>query len=242
MMRFIGRIKALKTSEVIVCLVLSGLLAVIANAVHEMKKMTAAVTRMAEGADRHMNGDGGILDGLQQTVQTVNGVAVELKTAASKAAEVSDQEKRYLAEDHRLVAQTVGSINGLISSATGVTNNLQGVTHDLQDAVQALTEDLKALAPTIDMSKDLLGEIRRAVADIDKNLLNDPDVVASLKQLAGVAENLNGITLDLHKMTTDAQDKLHHYFYDPPTKKAKAMLLLNLGYRIALILQALGGL
>lgn len=200
-------------------------------------KLVRAVRGSTAAVNLKLNQRDGIMDELQQ-------LAGEAKRAASSAADASDRQAGFLVTENRKFLWTMNHINGLLDN---LASDLHGVVGDVSTVLVALKGDLDNLQPVIAEGHDTLAQTKQAIADLDARLINDPDIQEALHRLAvvmthveTVSVNVEGITDDTHKMTTDVANKVHHTLTDPPTLKSRILTALNMAYHVALLKAALG--
>jgi hypothetical protein len=125
------------------------------------------------------------------------------------------------------------SLAGLDAPRIG--NDLHGTFQNLNKGLDQLPPLIGAARETLVSATETLDALHVAIADVDKNLINDPDVKQSLKQIALILGNV--------KLTTDevylVVQHIRHMATDPPTKKAKLMGILQFVYETVLIKAAL---
>lgn len=147
-------------------------------------------------------------------------------------------------QQHTATAALNTKLDSVIGHADATVKVLENTIQELGFDLHTVTGDthtvLTALAHDIDDIDPVLRETRKAIADLDANLINDPDIKRALAELANVTTNVDSITGNLNKMSVDAANKFHHLLTDKPTVKARILLALKVAYQIALIKAAFG--
>jgi hypothetical protein len=133
-----------------------------------------------------------------------------------------------------LQPQTFALFSNLNAAITGL--DAPRIGADVHGTLANLNQSLDQLPPLITSATGTLDALHQAISDVDKNLLNDPDVAKSLNEISSILGNV--------KLTTDEVlpivQKIRHLATDPPTKKAKLLGILQFVYETVLIKAALG--
>lgn len=136
---------------------------------------------------------------------------------------------------------------GTLTRVNALVDHLQGRTDSLMDNLIAITATdgpvngvLTALKHDLETLDGTLGQTKQAIADLDANLLNDPDIKTILKRISDISINVDGISADLLKMADDSQVKYHALLFGKPSLKQRLMLGLDLVYKVVLIRAASG--
>lgn len=135
---------------------------------------------------------------------------------------------------HTLQPQSLLLFKNLNDSLAGL--DAPRIGTDIHGTLLNLNKSLDQMPALISSTTETMAALNHAISDVDKNLLNDPDVAASLKQISLILGNV--------KLTTDEAllivQHIRHLSTDPPTKKAKLLSILQFVYEGVLIKAALG--
>lgn len=136
---------------------------------------------------------------------------------------------------------------GTLNRVNTLVDHFQGRADSLMDNLIALTGNdgavngvLTALKRDLETLDGTLAQTKQAIADLDKNLLQDEDIKTTLAELAKVMTHTDGITAHFEQMSADFANKIHHSLTDPPTLKSKIIVGLRIAYQLALLRAALG--
>jgi hypothetical protein len=164
----------------------------------------------------------GLVDEARKTV-------VDLHRAAGEAAFA---ERDYYT--HTLQPQSLLLFKNLNDALAGL--DAPRIGTDVHGTLLNLNKSLDQMPALISSTTETMTALNHAISDVDKKLLNDPDVTASLKQISLILGNI--------KLTTDEVlpivQKIRHLATDPPTKKAKLLGILQFIYESVLIKAAIG--
>ena len=228
---FLWRIKLLLESCVRELLCLAGIFALICLGLFLLKARQAAEQVRLTAAELHSTIDKsndalfkqyGLADEARKTL-------VDVHRAAGEAAIA---ERNYY--QGTLQPQTSALFSNLNAAVSGL--DAPRIGADLHGSFVNLNKSLDQLPPLISSAKETLDALTLAIGDVDKNLVNDPDVAASLKQISLILGNV--------KLTSDEVylivQHIRHLATDPPTKKEKLLGILQFVYETVLIKAALG--
>jgi hypothetical protein len=193
----------------------------------------------------------------RQAAEQVRLTAAELHTTVARSNDalfkqygLADEARKTLVDVHRaageaafaernyyqntLQPQTSALFTNINAAVAGL--NAPRIGADIHGTLGNLNKSLDELPPLISSAKETLDTLTRAIGDVDKNLVNDPDVASSLKQISLILGNV--------KLTSDEVylivQHIRHLATDPPTKKAKLLGILQFVYETVLIKAALG--
>lgn len=207
----------------ILALVCLGLFLLKARDAAEQVRLTAAaVNVMVAKSNDALFKQYGLADEARKTL-------VDVHRAAGEAAVA---ERDYY--NHTLQPQTSALFSNLNTALAGL--DAPRIGTDLHGTFVNLNNTLDQMPPLILSATETLNSLHVAIADLDKNLLNDPDISKSLSEITAILGNV--------KLTTDEivpiVQKIRHLATDPPTKKSKLLGILQFVYETVLIKAALG--
>jgi hypothetical protein len=200
----------------------------------------------------------------RQTAEQVRVTAVELSTTVAKSNEalfkpygLADEARKDLGDVHSAVGEAAAAerdyyqkilqpksillFNNLNDAIAGLNarrigDDFHGSMVKLNTSLDEMPGVLQAAKETLNSTTQTMAALNRAISDVDKNLLNDPDIAKSLKEISEILGNV--------KLTTDEVlpivQKIRHLATDPPSKKSKLLGILQFVYETVLIKAALG--
>lgn len=220
---------ALPLAKIIALTCLSLFLLKAREAAEQLRATSAELTITVAKSNDALFKQYGLADEARKTL-------VDVHRAAGEAAIA---ERDYYTRT--LQPQTFALFSNLNTAITGldaprIGADVHGTLANLNQTLDQLPPLLQAATETINSAAGTLDALHQAISDVDKNLLNDPDVAKSLNEISAILGNV--------KLTTDEVlpivQKIRHLATDPPTKKAKLLGILQFVYETVLIKAALG--
>lgn len=234
-----------RTHDVLTCILLVACIFTAVAAGWFFVRLNKNVSGLLEETREHTFRNGGLFQEVKKAVNGVKGVAVE----------TSRGEKKYWDDLDSNTKATFGKVNTLVGNID--TQTRPRLDHDLESlgtAIDGIPKVMQTLdgvlgdtrtvlrAANIDLNT-LNGDLtatKKAITDLDNNLINDPDIKTLLNNLAQAAGNGNKILGHVEGMSADVQTSLHKYLTAKPSVKSRILLALTVAYKVALLKATLG--
>lgn len=159
------------------------------------------------------------------TSQNVNALLIQLGLTADNVRRASMSEQQVSKKTLALLDHTDGLISSTQANVTQITQHANTTLDGLGTLEAALTNTLNTgVVPTLE-------QLRQAIASVDKNLLQDPDIKTVLAELAKTSEHVDVSSEHVEHMIAYLDKKLT----GPTTVKGRVLGALTVIYKIAVI-------